>query len=189
MDGSVLQLVRDRPEERSHDDDGDRQPERRLRQGDPERVAEQPDLAQHDEQRQDGHGHREQQPEREQAVDELAALERVAGDDVGGERGGRQHDEHGEQGDDRAVADLAPERAGGEDRRVVLADPRVGQADRVLDQLDVGAESAEDRERQRDDDHGEDRPTPRGRDAIRRERPPARQRRPLPRRSRRITRR
>ena len=37
-------------------DDRDREPERRLRQGDAERVAEQADLAQHDEQRQDRDG-------------------------------------------------------------------------------------------------------------------------------------
>ena len=80
------------PEERPHYDDGDRQSERGLGQGDPERVAEQADLAQHDEQRQDGDGNREQQPEGEKAVHELAALERVAGDDVGGERRGREHD-------------------------------------------------------------------------------------------------
>ena len=55
----------------------------------------------------------------------------------------------------RAVADLAPERRVGEDRAVVLPDPRVRQADRVRRELQAGAEAAEDRERQRDDHDGE----------------------------------
>ena len=57
----VLELGRDAPEEGPQDDDRQRQPERRLGQGDPERVVEQPEVPDEDEQRQDRDRRREQQ--------------------------------------------------------------------------------------------------------------------------------
>ena len=51
--GGVLELLRDAPEERPQDDDRQGQPEGRLRQGQAERVVEQPEVADEDEQRQD----------------------------------------------------------------------------------------------------------------------------------------
>ena len=80
MRGRVLQLDRDRPEERPQDDDRQRQPERRLRQGDAERVVEKAQLPDQDEQRQDRDRDREQQAEHEQREQRLAPAERHAGE-------------------------------------------------------------------------------------------------------------
>ena len=97
-------------EERPQDDDRQRQRERRLRQGDAQRVARQPKLTDQDVQRQDRDGGREQQPEREQRV------ERAPGR---GTRIGRRrtrpaprtgHRQTTRCGDEHAVAALAPER-------------------------------------------------------------------------------
>ena len=70
---------RDGPEERPQDDDRERQPEGGLGQRQAERVARQPDVADQDVQRQDRDGGREEQPEREQRVDRLAAPEPRSG--------------------------------------------------------------------------------------------------------------
>ena len=151
----VLQLLRHGAEERAHDDDRDRQQERGLRQCHAERIAEQPGLAQHDEQRQDRDRDREQQPEREQPVDELAPPEPVAGQHERRQRRSRQHEGRRQQRDQRAVPDLAPERAHLEDGRVVAEHPRVGEPDRLGDELLVRAESAEPREHERHDHDAE----------------------------------
>ena len=57
----------------------ERQRERRLWQRHAERCVEQLELPQHDEQRQDRHGDREEQAEGEEAVDEPRARETSSG--------------------------------------------------------------------------------------------------------------
>ena len=60
-DRGVLELTRDRAHERPQDDDGDRQPERHLREDDRPRCVQPVDVPEQDVQRQDRHGRGEQQ--------------------------------------------------------------------------------------------------------------------------------
>ena len=107
----VLQLARDRAHERPQDDDRDRERERRLGERDAERVLEQAEVAQQQVQRQDRHAEREQQPEREERVDALAAAERRSGTArTPPSTPSATARTVAIDGDQRAVADQAPER-------------------------------------------------------------------------------
>ena len=73
--GCVLELDRDAAHERPQDDDRDRDPECRLREGDAEQRLVEAELAQQQVERQSRDRDGEEQPEREERVDRLAAAE------------------------------------------------------------------------------------------------------------------
>ena len=122
----------------------------------PSGEFEQLELPDHDEERQDRHGDRKEQSEREEGVDGLPAPEREPRDHERGERRGGQHEERRQDRDQRAVRELPPEGLGPEDALVVVHDPRAREPDRVARQLRGIAEAAEDRVGDRDDDHRQD---------------------------------